>query len=235
MTHPVGLQRRLGRENVFKAKKRSLMRTDFLPELLALSYRQDNEDEAAQLLLSMCNIVTNEIKNDSHAFDDEGDKYCSSDDDSIRDSVADYQEKVCVTPREGCAEGSLSWSRARSISIDSPQHHGLLPPQLPDEEWDKRPTLASLGLPALISPSNTPIGRGRPLRRASLKLAQKAKKECLKVPKVPQLPPVISDIKQYTKKALKTGNAKGLAIKTIGRKKFSWKNYPGTYRRVGAK
>jgi hypothetical protein len=57
-------------------------------------------------------------------------------------------------------------------------------------------------------------------------LAQKAKKECLKVPKVPQLPPVISDIKQYTKKALKTGNA----IKTIGRKKFSWKNYPGTYK-----
>jgi hypothetical protein len=205
------------------------MQRDCLPEVLALCYRQDTEDDAAQLLLSMCNIVTNEIKNDSHAFDDEGDKFYPSYDNSSQDSVEDYQANVLVTPREGRQEGCLSWPRARSISMDSPQHHGLLPPQLPDEEWDKRPTLASLGLPALISPSNTPIGRGRPLRRASLKLAQKAKKECLKVPKLPQLPPVISDIKQYTKKALKTGNAKGLAIKTIGRKKFSWKNYPGTY------
>lgn len=181
----------------------------------------------------MSNIVTNEIKNDSHAFDDEGDKYCSSDDRSLQGAVTGNQENLLLTPPEGCSEGSLNWTRARSISIDSPQHHGLLPPRLPDEEWGNRPTLASLGLPALISPSNTPIGRGRPLRRASLKLAQKAKRDQLKVPKLPQLPPVISDIKQYKKKALKMGQTKGLAIKTIGRKKFSWKNFPGKSYHVG--
>jgi hypothetical protein len=231
MSPPVGLQWRLGRENLLKGKKRSLKHADRLPNVPVLHYRHDTEDDAAQLLLSMSNIVTNEIKNDSHAFDDEGDKYRSSDDSSSRASIEGNDENLLLTPPEGRYEESHSCTRARSISIDSPQHQGLLPPRLPDEDLEDRPTLASLGLPALISPNNTPIGRGRPLRRASLKLAQQIKREHLKLPKLPQLPPVVSDIKQYKKKALKFCHAKGLSIKTIGRKKFSWKNYPGMSKR----
>jgi len=244
MTYQGGLQRSLNRGNILKAKKRTLMDVVHLRKVPVIRHRNDTEDDAAQLLLSMFKIVTNEIKNDSHAFDDEGDKttpYYSSDTDSSvgGESLADNQENVLrltlldvISPEET----SSSWSRVRTISIDSPQHHGLLPPQLPeDEEWENRPTLASLGLPTLISPQTTPIGRGRPLtmRRIGLKHSQKAKRRDIpkeqQRPKPPQLPPVSSDIKEYKKKAIATSIMKEVPIKKIGRRKFSWKNYPGTH------
>lgn len=231
MTPPLVLQRRISSKNAMKIKKRSLVNADQRSCFSLVHFQHDTEDDAAQLLLSMSNIVTNEIKNDSHAFDEEGDKYHH---DAVHEVSSlpvhgNDQENVFVPPQEEYANDSFSWKRARTVSIDSPQHNGLLPIPLPGEEDEEPPTLAALGLPSLISPSSTPIGRGRPLRRASLKLSQKAKREHLKLPKLPQLPPVNSDIKQYKKRAMKVAQEKKLAIKQIGRKKFSWKNYPGTY------
>lgn len=194
-----------------------------------LSHRNDTEDDAAQLLLSMSNIVSNELKNNAFVFDDEADN-CSMDDAS-RNSHASNEENVRAASRELSqspthTDDRFKWSRVRTVSIgDSPLHTSLLTPKKFNEEHHESLTL---GLPALISPNCTPIGRGRPIRRASLKLAQKVKRDHLKLPKLPQLPPVSVDVKGYRKKALQAALAKGSKIKTIGRKKFSWKNYPGT-------
>jgi len=195
-------------------------------------HRNDTEDDAAKLLLSMSNIVSNEIKNNASVFDDEDDN-CSRDD-SSRHSHASNQENLLLTPRESTQsplqldEERFKWNRVRTVSIDSPLHTSLLTPKTTNEALDSSCGF-SLGGPALISPNNTPIGRGRLIRRASLKLAQKAKREHLKLPKMPQMLPTNIDVKEYRKKALEASLAKGTKLKTIGRKKFSWKNYPGKF------
>eukprot|EP00429_Kryptoperidinium_foliaceum_P063883 CAMPEP_0176050996 /NCGR_PEP_ID=MMETSP0120_2-20121206/25351_1 /TAXON_ID=160619 /ORGANISM="Kryptoperidinium foliaceum, Strain CCMP 1326" /LENGTH=351 /DNA_ID=CAMNT_0017384435 /DNA_START=134 /DNA_END=1189 /DNA_ORIENTATION=- len=193
--------------------------------------QDENEDDAAQLLLSMSNIVSKEIKNNAHAFDDEGDTLFSEDDSSSSVHATANHENLLLTPRERTPSptqsdsNAFNWTRARTVSIDSPHHAGLLTPrstqELPEHE---KVSHLSLGDPALVSPS--PRTRSRPIRRASLKLAQKAKRERLKMPKMPQLPPVSADITEYKERALQAEAEKGLALKTIGRKKFSWKNYP---------
>jgi hypothetical protein len=212
------------RKNIKNADSRTLL-------LSHRHYRHESENDVAKLLLSVSNIVTNEIKNNSHAFDDEGD-FCTGGDASSF-SHARHQENSLLTPRETsqspteCNE-RFKWSRARTVSIDSPLHNCLLTPKVSNEKSLESFRLA-LGRPALISPMSTPIGRGRPVRRASLKLAETSKQEHLKVPKLPQMAPVTVDVKEYKKKALKNCLAQGLKMQTIGRKKFSWKNYPGTF------
>jgi hypothetical protein len=243
MTPTIALKGRLDRAmkqeavsrhwNVAREIRRNLKNANSgTPLLSTLSYRHETEDDVAKLLLSVSNIVTNEIKNNSHAFDDEGD-FCTTGDSSSF-AHASNQESLLLTPRGTCqsptqcnAEQFL-WSRARTVSIDSPLHSSFLTPKVFNEKSLESFGLA-LGRPALISPTCTPIGRGRPLRRASLKLAQKSKQEHLKVPKLPQLAPVTAEVKEYKKKALQNCLAQGTKIQTIGRKKFSWKNYPGTF------
>lgn len=217
--------------NVAGEIRRNIKNADSGKSLLStLSHRQETEDDAANLLLSMSKIVTNEIKNNSHAFDDEGD-FCTGDA-SSSSFHATRQENLLLTPRERsqspteCDAERFNWSRARTVSIDSPLHAGLLTPKASNDHHLENFGLA-LGRPALISPTSTPIGRGRPVRRASLKLAQKSKRDHLKVPKLPPMAPVTVDVKEYKKKALQNCVAKGAKIQTIGRKKFSWKNYPG--------
>ncbi len=193
-------------------------------------YQHDTEDDVAKLLLSMSDIVSNEIKNNAFAFDDEGD-HCSRDD-SSRCSHESNQDMLLLTPRlmnespTHCDAERFNWTRVRSVSIDSPLHTSLLTPTVLDEL--PKSCAFSLHRPALISPLSTPVGRARPLRRASLKLAQRIKQENIKLPKLPQLPPVTVDVNEYKKKALQSSLTKGMKIQTIGRKKFSWKNYPGT-------
>jgi len=202
---------------------------DRQPQSISAIYRHETEDDAAKLLLSMSEIVSNEIKNNAFAFDDDGD-HCSRDD-SSRCSHESNQDSLLLTPRQmnqsptHCDSERFNWTRVRTVSIDSPLHTSLLTPKAMDEELPKPCTL-SLIRPALISPLSTPIGRGRPIRRASLKFAQKIKQEHIKIPKLPQLPPVTVDVNEYKKKALQSSLAKGMKIQTIGRKKFSWKNYP---------
>lgn len=185
-------------------------------------HRRATENEAAQLLLSMSHIVSNEIKSNAFVFQDDDE---SSKDDSR--SGTDTEEKCLLTPRLNSPSPTLNeerefrWNRLRSVSIDSPPSNALfLSPKL-------EPSTINLGRPALISPTSTPVGRGRPLRSASLKLSQKAKPEPLKLPKIPQMTLVTTTVKDHKKKALAASVAQGKKLMTIGRKKFSWKNYPG--------
>lgn len=149
--------------------------------------------------------------------------YVFDDDDSSKDSSTSSRMQYLLTPRTSSQSPTYSdddrftWNRIRTVSIDSPLNHGL----------SKQPEAIamSLGNPAIVSPMGTPVGRGRPVRKASLRLSHKAKREHLKLPKIPQLPPT-TDAKEHKKKALQTSVAKGVPIKKILRKKFSWKNYP---------
>lgn len=181
-------------------------------ELLTTSSRflkLSTENEAANLLLSMSNIVSEEIKTNSCVFDDKDDDNSSRD---ITGSPSHHNE-MCLTPRATSLmnndENLFVWNRVRTVSIDSPNA-----------------SVTSSGNPAIVSPMNTPSKNRKPSRRQS----QKAKRDLLKMPKMPQLPS--SDLKSHKKKALqaaiKASLAKGKTMKKILRKKFSWKNYPGT-------
>jgi hypothetical protein len=174
------------------------------------------DDEAAELLLSMSNIVSKEIMNNALIFDD--------DDDSSKDSRSSARSTTenLLTPSlahhqtsTNSLDDRFTWNRVRTVSIDSPLHL-----------YQSDEIAVSLGNPAIVSPMNTPVGRGRPVRKASLRLSHKAKREHLKLPKMPQLITTIS-VNDHKKKALQASVAKGTPIKKILRKKFSWKNYPG--------
>ena len=219
--------------NVAGQIRRNFKNADHGSTLLsALNHRQETEDDAVKLLLSMSNIVTNEIKNNSHAFDDEGD-VCTRDDASDISRSSDH-DNVLLTHREStqsptqCDDDQFKWNRARTVSIDSPVFTGLLAPHLSNGKSPETVGRSSVR-PALISPMSTPIGTGRPLRRASLKMAQQSKRDHLRLPKLPQIAPVNVDVKEYKRKALQNCLVKGNKIQTIGRKKFSWKNYPGKF------
>eukprot|EP00428_Durinskia_dybowskii_P045903 CAMPEP_0170340442 /NCGR_PEP_ID=MMETSP0116_2-20130129/71327_1 /TAXON_ID=400756 /ORGANISM="Durinskia baltica, Strain CSIRO CS-38" /LENGTH=245 /DNA_ID=CAMNT_0010593957 /DNA_START=62 /DNA_END=796 /DNA_ORIENTATION=+ len=185
----------LGTEESYS--RRNLMNADHG----TVTYRHETEDDAVQLLLSMSDIVTKEIKNNAFAFDDEGDHY-SRDDSSRCSNDTNEEEHLLLTPREMNQSPShhdteeFNWTRVRTVSIDSPLHSCLLTPRPMDEDLQKHCSLPLIR-PVLISPQSTPIGRGRPLRRASLKFAQKVKQEHIKLPKLPQLPPVTFSWKNY--------------------------------------
>lgn len=181
------------------------------------------EDSAVQLLLSISSIVSNEVNSNGFSFDEE-DNGMSKDDGSETEV-----SKYLLTPRGTCQSplhtSDDNINRLRSVSIDSFSYR----PQSPTVPSTKR-TLGGSPLsarPVLISPTSTPVGRTRPVRRTTLKLTQKAKREHLKLPKIPHAPVLTAKVKDYKKKALSTSISKGRKLKVIGRKKFSWKNYPG--------
>jgi hypothetical protein len=182
-----------------------------------LFQRASSENEAVSLLLSMSNIVSKELMSNADIFDD--------DDDSSKDSRSSTNSNENFgTPTAACQspthdeDDRFTWNRVRTVSIDSPVNQGL--------SKQSEATIMSLGHPAIVSPMSTPVGRYRPIRKASLRLSQKARREHLKLPKIPTLP-TTTDVKEHKKKALQSSVAKGTPIKKILRKKFSWKNYPG--------
>jgi hypothetical protein len=116
------------------------------------------------------------------------------------------------------------------------QQRGLLPS-----------TTYTYPLPTMISPIDRSTSYGvtkrliRPTRKgadapaagggcsSNLKFVpHKARKEQIKFPKLPQLTVTPTcTVREYTRKAVEIADQKGTRITTIGRKKFSWKNYPG--------
>ena len=114
------------------------------------------ENEAANLLLSMSNIVSEEIKTNACVFDDD-------DDDSSKDTTSSlsYRNEMCLTPRATSLtsndENFFVWNRVRSVSIDSPNA-----------------SVTSSGNPAVVSPTNTPRRNRKPSRGE--RLSQKAKR-----------------------------------------------------------
>eukprot|EP00339_Tiarina_fusa_P026839 CAMPEP_0117015950 /NCGR_PEP_ID=MMETSP0472-20121206/12642_1 /TAXON_ID=693140 ORGANISM="Tiarina fusus, Strain LIS" /NCGR_SAMPLE_ID=MMETSP0472 /ASSEMBLY_ACC=CAM_ASM_000603 /LENGTH=337 /DNA_ID=CAMNT_0004719855 /DNA_START=77 /DNA_END=1090 /DNA_ORIENTATION=+ len=176
------------------------------------------ETEAVHMLLSMSTIVSKEMMTNSFIFDDddESDKSNKSDAAEENRGCSALRTTQCSSPSHSDSE-LFAWSRVRTVSIDSPPTRGL-PMHLDTGSM-------SLGIPALVSPTSTPTTRGRPLRKASLRLSHKAKKEHLKIPKMPQLQER-SSVTEHKKRALEACVAKGKSMKKILRKKFSWKNYP---------
>lgn len=233
MTPTIALKCRL--ELDFK-RERAARSLDVSPELTtsATSFeshgfsRNQSENKAAQLLLSISNIVTREMKCNAYIFDEESHQDEESCKDDSRSSTSSQDNWLLSPTKANCPsqthydDENFHWNRVRSVSIDSPLHMYLSPPK-PNVE----PLRMPLARPVLITPTSTPVGRGRPIRKATLKLAQKSKREQLKLPKMPQMSPVTMNVKDHKKKALAASLAKGMRLKTIGRKKFSWKNYPG--------
>eukprot|EP00934_Nitzschia_sp_Nitz4_P007021 Nitzschia sp. Nitz4//scaffold45_size130396//12977//14086//NITZ4_003429-RA/size130396-snap-gene-0.134-mRNA-1//-1//CDS//3329552338//7011//frame0 len=181
-------------------------------------HRHPSEDEAAQLLLSISRIVSKEIQCDHSVLQGDDDS-TKSDARSVPDTKSLQTPNLASVSPTHEDDTKHRWNRIRSVSIDSPTPiNTLLSPK-------SEPLTISLGRPALISPNCTPVAR-RPIRSAALKLS-KAKDEHLKLPKMPPMvtasPVTVKDIK---KKALAASIARGKKLMTIGRKKFSWKNYP---------
>ena len=198
-----------------------------------------SEDAAAMLLLSMSNIVSQEIKTNATCLYED----CIDDEDSNPDAPGTVEvthgfNENGLTPRMSTRSPTSSdddddrftWNRVRTVSIDSPLSIGRA-------TMSATPTSnMMLGDPAIVSPMNSPLMRDRPVRKSSLRLSHKAKRDHLKLPKIPQVPSHTTTttaddvvVKDRKKRTLQTNVApRGATIKKILRKKFSWKNYPGT-------
>jgi len=136
----------------------------------------------------------------------------------------DLSDSTYSTDESKDHEGS--WKRLRSVSIDSPvfESPGVL-------------TSLTSGTANLVTPLNTPVlvrGLKLPMRKARLRQAKKAKRERRssnkgkKTNTTTVAPPVPAEAADDNKKrSLKAVVVpKGKVVKTILRKKFSWKNYP---------
>lgn len=171
------------------------------------SFKLSTENEAANLLLSMSNIVSEEIKTNAFVFDDE-------DFDSGRStSSTSSHDEIFLTPRTSLTkdydDNLFVWNRVRTVSVDSPN--------------------ASRDL-AVVSPTNTPKVRSPKVRKQK-RQTPKAKRGLARMPNLPKLSQ--TEIKGEEKSkgleaAIRASIAKGKTMKKILRKKFSWKNYPGT-------
>ena len=208
--------------------------------------QQDDQDEdAVQMLLSMSHIVQNEIKDDSSFFEE-------SDDEEEEESQVQLgpwrtistspprlsfsKNKVLTLASSSSSPTTTSSSRktkarSRAVSIDassSPLHNTITSDL----------TTAKGSVPSLVSPGggNTPKSsrRGRPIRTPQ-RLHKNSSAAVLKKLTVPKLSSSsaaaihnhVHDIKEHKQQAIQASVAKGVSLKRIMRKKFSWKNYPG--------
>lgn len=142
---------------------------------------------------------------------------------STTSTEEDFSDSAYHTDESSKDEGS--WKRLRSVSIDSP---------VPESPKVIR-SLTS-GTANLVTPLTTPVlvrGLKLPMRKARLRQAQRAKKErrpsnAKKTNTTAVVaPPLAADAADDKKRSLKAVVVpKGKVVKTILRKKFSWKNYP---------
>lgn len=193
------------------------------------SSNSGSEDAAALLLLSMSNIVSKEITNDSACLYDDAiddDEESSSGSSSVMDYSHCSKENGVTSIRSPTSSEEESdmftWNRVRTVSIDSPVTPGR-------STLSNMPTSANLMLcdPAIVSPMSSPVIKERRIRKSSLRLSQKARREHAKPEKAPEPSPTMG-VGDHKKRALQSSAARRTTIKKILRKKFSWKNYPGT-------
>lgn len=161
------------------------------------------EELGAALLLSVAAIVTKEISVDGVNWEDDLENFPML---PCIDHDPTYEERAKLSPR--CTESSVpssvfsNWNRIRAVSIDIPE-------DLATYRGEKKaPT------EAIVSPVTSPaLSRRFPLRKAVMLRKQSIiKQESPRNHKRTLLPP-------------KTASPSH-ALKTILRKKFSWKNFP---------
>jgi hypothetical protein len=168
-----------------------------------ICHRISSENEAASLLLSMSEIVSDEIKNNSCLLDD-----LSTDENLILQS----KRTTLVVPQGitqwDNSDGQFTWNRVRTVSMDassvnsSPVHQVL---NLSTNRHEKR--------------SN------RLLRKSK---GRDAEKRARHLPKLPHLRATSDKSlpKGQKKKSVNSNIGRRKSLKKILRKKFSWKNYP---------
>jgi hypothetical protein len=126
-------------------------------------------------------------------------------------------------------------NRLRAVSIEySPEQHS--------SRFERTTSPLTLGFPEesnanIVSPEVSPLSNRRlPFRKQSLRLSHKARKEHLLSPSSPMSSDEedegpartvsFADTNSKKSKPLQPATAKGVIVKKILRKKFSWKNYP---------
>jgi hypothetical protein len=188
------------------------------------------EKEGILLLVGISTIVKKEMASNNEIFEDD------ERDESDRLQLDEYLSMLRKRSFAGSPsslledENPFAWSRARTVSMDSPKSHSASPKRVSSNNPE-------LILPAIVTPVGT--SRLRNSRRTNHKLVPcKGRKEKVKFPKLPQLhrhPQQLqlqqeadNCVKERCRKAVKLSVEKGIPITTIHRKKFSWKNYPGT-------
>lgn len=199
--------------------------------------------DQAVLLLSIADIANTEINNDGFSALWVGDEGIPKFPKLSEPSASDFK---WLTPRTETLKdlivGAMNASsdhypsnRVRSVSIEySPDQHSLC--------FERTTSPLSLGPPEgssanLVSPGVSPLSNRRlPFRKQSLRLSHKARKEHLLSSASPMTSDdddegparTVSFVDTTSKKAkpLQPATAKGVIVKKILRKKFSWKNYP---------
>lgn len=167
-------------------------------------HRISSENEAASLLLSMSDIVSDEMKNNA----------CLLDDLSSDDALVLQSKRTQLFVQEGhtqCddSDGHFTWNRVRTVSMDASSVNSSFGHQgshLLTKKHEKR--------------SN------RVLRKAKGRFSDN--RDCIHL-KSPQLPAASEKhfFKGQKKKPFHSNVGRRKSLKKILRKKFSWKNYPG--------
>mmetsp|Transcript_35473 Transcript_35473/g.73877 ORF Transcript_35473/g.73877 Transcript_35473/m.73877 type:complete len:337 (-) Transcript_35473:335-1345(-) len=187
------------------------------------------KDEAA-LLLSIASICDREVKSTGFTaiFDDDFPKFpalSGSRGNSPKElSALQPRSELLlslndqVDPEKPCFQAI----RARTVSIDSPRMTGMDS----DEDRTISPLPALEGSPfspALVSPVTPHSVRQMPQRKQSQRRAKQTQREA----EINEPEPAPSASSRDKKgRTLQPNPPRGVSIKTIGRKKFSWKCYP---------
>lgn len=100
------------------------------------------------------------------------------------------------------------WNRARAVSLDAPD----------DEHMRESPEFFQKGERCIVTPESSPVSRRMALRKPGLRPAIKRRSGFVGS--------VARSSSSEKRTLLPRGKAKRPGMKTILRKKFSWKNYP---------
>jgi len=182
------------------------------------------ERQGAALLLSVAAIVAKEIGSDGVNWDDDEQSAFPvlPSMDSPADFVASRLRLRCSqtsepspmsTDEDEEQDDRYEWQRVRSVSID-------VGDETPEEgEPEEIPSSAPI-----VSPLSSPVTRRQPLRKSTLRAMNRNKqRSCRSTPATTTSATSPSN----SKRALQPqGILKVSNVKTILRKKFSWKNYP---------
>jgi len=191
-----------------------------------------SERQVAKLLLSVAEIVTKEIDSEGVNWEDDG-----ADDlpttvprlplrialnirrkrtSTLR--VRNYSESSDEDNADGeeeedspaTTDSPVEWNRVRTVSIDDPA-----------ESAGEDSIGSNQKSTPIVSPLNSPVTRKLPIRKSTLRAL--SRKRSVRLPTTTS-----GNRSTNNKKRLlqPNGIAKGQPVKTILRKKFSWKNYP---------
>lgn len=162
------------------------------------------EHRDAALFLSVMAIATKEIHIDGFIWDND-EPFASRATSLLTPRFLEHDsdmEDLTLPP----TDERFAWSRIRAVSMDSPE----------GENTRSSGQLHRTGTLNIISPESSPRSRRMPLRKPGLRVTKRR-----------SFSTDSSDSNNIDKRPLPTHNkVKTQGLKTILRKKFSWKNYP---------